>query len=288
MKITMQNCNNKEYELLLDNLIQEVFDFSFVPWFQLELWDERYESYSLIDHGEMLANVCIFKTDLIVAGKKLRVHQFGAIATRKAYRRKGFARLLIEHVINKYPDVPAFLFANSSVLNFYPRFGFKRIYEHQQNILLSSNNMITEKITINQAVKLKIDAPMLHEFIENRNCFSLLLDCENTQPIQWFHLLLEYSENIYFLPKCNLIMIAKQKNEKLFVADLIAKNSIDFDLLVQNIPFDGIKELEFGFCIDALDTKNNWHELDNDDNPLFIYGNLKLPKNFRFPVMSIT
>lgn len=83
LKITMSSRNDSAYEAVLDDLIRETFGFSFMPWFEQKLWDERYESYSIINGGEMLANVCIFKTDMLVSGRKTRAHQFGAVATRR-------------------------------------------------------------------------------------------------------------------------------------------------------------------------------------------------------------
>ena len=63
MRITINRSNTPIYEAMFDDLIQEVYGFSFAPWFARKLWDERYESYSIIQNGRILANVCIFKTD---------------------------------------------------------------------------------------------------------------------------------------------------------------------------------------------------------------------------------
>jgi len=59
MTITMNNQNNPAYEAMLDTLIQEVFGFSFEPWFEYELWDKNYESYSIIENGKMLSK-CMY------------------------------------------------------------------------------------------------------------------------------------------------------------------------------------------------------------------------------------
>ena len=46
--ITTCNHNDPGYEKLFDDLIREVFGFSFAPWFKRRLWNEQYESYSII------------------------------------------------------------------------------------------------------------------------------------------------------------------------------------------------------------------------------------------------
>ena len=35
----------------------------------------------------------------------------------------------MEHIIEKYEGTPMYLFANEDVVNFYPKFGFKRVSE---------------------------------------------------------------------------------------------------------------------------------------------------------------
>ena len=138
--ITVCKYNDPTYERMFDYLIQEVFGFSFAPWFERKLWDERYESYSIVQDGIMLSNVCIFKTDMIVSGRKIRTHQFGAIATKEDMRKRGLSRHLIEHVLSLYPETPAFLSANPSVIDFYQRFGFRHVQTYRPRIAAVINN----------------------------------------------------------------------------------------------------------------------------------------------------
>lgn len=51
--------------------------------------------------------------------------------THPNYRGQGLAKNLLNHVIAKYEDQYDFLylFANDTVLDFYPKFGFERIEE---------------------------------------------------------------------------------------------------------------------------------------------------------------
>lgn len=47
------------------------------------------------------------------------------------YRGRGLSRQLMEHIMATYEDIPMYLSANESVLDFYPRFGFERVYKKQ-------------------------------------------------------------------------------------------------------------------------------------------------------------
>jgi len=201
MEITVNKSNNPAYEALFDDLIQEVFGFSFSPWLERKLWDERYESYSIIENDVMLSNVCIYKFELIVLGEKVKANRFGAVATRKDARGKGLSRLLIEHILSLYPDTLAYLTANPSVVNFYPRFGFRQVQTYKPEIITKINNDPARYI------KYKFDDLSFVNALNHRACYSKLLDCLNAQPIQIFHLLMEYADDIYFLPNLDVVII---------------------------------------------------------------------------------
>jgi len=282
LRITVNKGSNPEYEAMFDNLIQETFGFSFSPWFALKLWDERYESYSIIENGKMLSNVCIYKSEMIVLGETVRANQFGAIATRKSARGRGLARLLMEHVLSLYPDTLAYLAANSSVIDFYPRFGFKQIQIYKPEIAAKINN------DSDKAVKYKLNDPTFMSLLNARGDHSKMLDCINAQPIQMFHLIMEYADDIYYLPSLDVVVIAEQDGNRLFLADVIAKKPVAFELLKQALPFEGIETVAFGFCPDWLDVTPTWTPLSMKEEPFFIRGDWRLPENYRFPAMSET
>ena len=127
MEISFCNSNDKKYQSMLNRLLKDIFlDFQF--YYDLDLWNENYESYSIIKDGEMLSNICVLKTKLQFLGKEYSALSIGAVATKEEYRAKGLSRILLEHIIEKYKDVPMYLYANETVLDFYPKFGFKRAY----------------------------------------------------------------------------------------------------------------------------------------------------------------
>lgn len=281
MEIKMNNTSNPEYESLFDDLIRDVFGFSFSPWFERKLWDTRYESYSIIENGMMLSNVCVFKVDMIIGGRKTRVHQYGAVATRAGYRGKGLSRSIIEQINSIYPEVPVFLSANPSVLNFYPRFGFRRFQEYQPFIYTNIDNTSSFE-------RLKSDDDAIKSALKNRSQFSKLVDCTNTEPVLMFHLLLDYADDIYNLPACSAVIIAQQTDVELFVADVIAAKPLSWNEIVMALPFSGVKRVTFGFCPDWLGIDAHWEPIDSDSEPFFVKGSIDLPDKFIFPNTSRT
>jgi Predicted acyltransferase len=275
MRVDVQTKNNREYEILLNDLIDNVFGFSFAHWHELNLWDDRYESYSIIENGKILSNICVFKADLLINGEIVKAHQYGAVSTRNEYCGQGLSRILMEYIYSKYPDIPAFLFANSGVVDFYPRFGFKRIIESRQIIWKSINNNVA-------GIKLSFN----DERLQDRKLFSNIVDCTNAFPIQMFHMLMEYQNDIYFIENCDTIVIAQQNGNSLYIADIITNHVIDFDSLCEYLPFSNVEYVEFGFSADCFGITGNWQPIDDDF--MFVRGDIDFPCNFKFPCMSMT
>ena len=282
MNITINRHNDPAYEFMLDSLIQEVFGISFALWFERGLWGNNYESYSIIEDGKMLSNVCIYKAELLVCGEKVTANQFGAVATSKSARGKGLSRILMEHVLSLYPDTLAYLAANSSVINFYPQFGFRQIQTYKAGHFVNINNDSTK------AIKCKADNEIVTQAINSRNMYSNLVDCTNSESIQIFHLIMSYPDDIYYLPGCKAVVVSTKKDGKLFLADVVAQNPITFAELALELPFDGINVVEFGFNPDWLGIAANWQPASLKHEPFFIKGNWKLPEKFRFPITSET
>ncbi len=282
MEITMNNRHNPAYEAMLDELIQEIFGFSFAPWFSRGLWDERYESWSVVENGRMLSNICLFKADLLVGGKSARAHQLGAVATRRSQRERGLSRRLMEYVLACYPDTPAYLAANPSVTGFYPRFGFQSEQTFRPELSVRLDNPESG------AVRLGPDDETVIRLLAGRHNPSGLLDCLNALPVQRFHLLLDHPEGILYLPRCEALVVAEQEGERLFIAGVASEGPVSFEALCRELPFTGVRRVEFGFCPDMLGVEPRWIPEDMESHPFFLRGDWSLPERFRFPVLSET
>lgn len=279
MKISFCNGNDKEYQFMLNNLLKNIFlDFQF--WYDLNLWDENYESYSIIENNEIVSNICVFKTQILFDQKQYSALSFGAVATKEEYRGRGLSRVLIEHIVNKYDNVPMYLAANDSVVDFYPRFGFNRIYEKLPVCECKINNKATPN-------KLCYDDPKVWNYVYNRVNFSQKLDCLNTANINIFHIYFGYLKDcIYELPEINTMVIAEQEGEILKLIGVFSKKDISFFDLVRYLPFTNVKRIEFGFMPYWSDINFVMEEYETD--PLFARGLRCDLGDFKFPELSTT
>ena len=71
----------------------------------------------------------------------------------KEYRNQGLSRFLMEQVLEEWRESCdlIYLFANDSVLNFYPKFGFIPVPEYQHSKEISAENSTTEVIKLNMS-----------------------------------------------------------------------------------------------------------------------------------------
>ncbi|MTI71363.1 MAG: GNAT family N-acetyltransferase [Firmicutes bacterium] len=279
MQVSFNNRNDKNYQNILNNLLKEVFlDFQF--WYDLNLWDENYESYSIIENGEIISNICVFKTKIMFNKKRYFTLSIGAVATKQEYRGRGLSRILMEHIINKYKDVPMYLSANDGVVNFYPKFGFERVYEKLPVCEVEIENHI-------KANKVQYDDPKVWNYVYNRVNYSDKLDCVNTQNINIFHLYMGYlKDSIYEIPELQTLIVANQKGSTLKLIGVFSLRNINFTELIKFLPFCNVNKVEFGFRPYWTDIEYSMHEYKTD--PIFVRNLCCDLGEFKFPELSIT
>jgi len=279
MKIDFCNSNDKAYQSRLNKLLAPTFlDFNF--WYDMDLWDANYESYSIADNGEIAANVCVYRTKILLDTRQYDALSFGAVTTAKPHRDKGLSRLLIEHIIEKYADMPMYLFANDSVLQFYQRFGFVCAKEKLPVAQIAIHNNHASR-------KLALDNPKIWDYVYNRVNFSGRLDCLNTASINLFHLRQGYlNGRVYDISALDTIVVATLKREKLHIHAVFSLREICFAELAAHLPFKGVSEISFGFMPHWDDLRYEMTEYQGE--PLFVRGiNCDLG-DFKFPELSVT
>ena len=279
MQFAYQNRNDPAYEALFNDLIGEVFGFTFADWHRLGVWDERYESFSLIENGVMLANICLFRTQLVLEGQRIEAFHLGAVSTRTARRGQGLSRRLMERVLERYPDSPMFLFANQNVLNFYPRFGFCRVYESSPVLEFRPNHPPVRRLAL--------DDSLVRQFLERGRCGSARFYCANTLPIEWFHLL-SCGDSLWHLPEIEGFAVAEQQGNELQLHYLSLPEGLPVEAALSYLPFSGVTRIRFGFYPDELASRCKFEPLLGGDESMFVRGHIPLPETYTFPALSKT
>ncbi|CAK9888670.1 MULTISPECIES: GNAT family N-acetyltransferase [Pseudomonas] len=120
-------------------LTQQTFEFDFEQWYQDGYWGEGCQPSVLVHEGRIVANICANLMNLDVLGEHKRCIQLGTVMVAPAYRGIGLSRVLLERVLDRWRgqcDL-LYLFANDTVLDYYPKFGFHRVLEHEYSAVLT-------------------------------------------------------------------------------------------------------------------------------------------------------
>ena len=242
MKLTLQD---KEYELLIgyqkeseyrhafNDLAKKVFGISFEDWYKAGYWNEKYIPYTLFDEHKAVANASANIMDFNTFDERRRYIQVGTVMTDENYRNKGLSRFLMEKVLSYWNHKCDFiyLYANSTVLNFYPKLGFSRVkeFEYLKKI---------KKCTPSQFEILNMDLQenryKLYDYIKNTKIFGRLSMQENTDLVM-FYCITILKDCVYFLKSLDVIAIAKINNNQIHLLDVFSKAEIDLNDIIDSL-----------------------------------------------------
>lgn len=145
--------NNDELRNSFNSLARKTYEFDFEDWYQNGYWSDRYIPYSIADGNNIVSNLSLNVIDFFVMGEKRTYLQIGTVMTDKEYRNQGLSRFLMEKVLEEWRgrcDL-IYLFANDSVLDFYPKFGFDSAQEYQYSKEIYSESVTSDYIKMNMS-----------------------------------------------------------------------------------------------------------------------------------------
>lgn len=131
MTIVKSYRDNEQLRSSFNRLAKETFGLDFEPWYQMGFWTDDYNPYSVVLDGEVVANVSVNRTDMIIGGERRKLYQLGTVMTDEAHRNRGYIRAIMAEIDRDTADGDGvYLFGGDNVLAFYPKFGFVQGTEH--------------------------------------------------------------------------------------------------------------------------------------------------------------
>ncbi|AGR17830.1 TPA: GNAT family N-acetyltransferase [Listeria monocytogenes] len=279
--------DNKMYRDSFNKLAESTFDINFEEWFRSGFWNDKYVCYSYIDNNEVISNVSINKMNLIYQGENYSALQIGTVMTHPNYRGQGLAKNLLNHVIAKYEDQYDFLylFANDTVLDFYPKFGFERIEE--SSFTVDACNL---KKKASKLKKLnpdnKTDFQLISRIVSKRAPLSNILDVKESEDLLMFYVLIALKNELYYLEELDVIVLMEQEGTDLYVLDILSTKKLD---VVEVLSYLSTKKIE---TIHLLFTPEKSKYIDaayiiETEDMLFVRPNVLTSENyFLFPATS--
>lgn len=249
-------------------LARATFDFDFEDYYKSGYWNERYIPYALLDEGRVVANVAANILDFSVLGELKRYIQIGTVMTDKSYRCRGLSRYLLETVINAWQDKSdmIYLFANDTVLDFYPKYDFYRKSEYQYAKAIPPNKADMT------ALRLDMDEPknreLLFHLADNTCCLSKLVALHNTALVM-FYATSFMKDSFYYIRELDAAVLAEYNGNTLYLNDIFSRRNTTIDDVISAMRKPATDKVILGFT--PIDT-NGYHctPYVMDDTTLFV------------------
>lgn len=281
----------EKYKESFKELAKQIFEIDFKKWYDKGCWNDNYICYSYVDRDQVIANVSVNKMVVILNGKEYKAIQLGTVMTHPDYRHQGLAAKLMNHTIKKYEQDYDFiyLFANNTVLNFYPKFGFEQVKESSFSLKASdlikkvAKKSALRKLDVNN----KADFKLMKEFAAERVPISSKLSVKNNESLLMFYFIVAFHDAIYYIEEEDVIVMFEQEDEQLHVFDIVSKKAIDLEIVVNHLISDTTEMIHFYFVPDTdLENIQSAFIVETDDT-LFVRPLLKdFTGNFLFPLTS--
>lgn len=225
---------------------------------------------------------------LVIDGTDRVGYQLGAVATWEPYRGRGLARQLMEQVINDLDEVdqPIILFANNSVLDFYPRFGFRRIPQRRSlaKVALQPVGVQAPRCDLSNAsdqarlAALCAKARPIGGRLTARDYYWLALWNLSCGPAA-----------VSWVPEFEAAVASSFENGKLVIHDVLAPQPFDLSLVVPTLTTQPVTEVEFLVDPEDFWPTTNHRVFDDSESALFARGAAK-PINgpVQFPALAQT
>ncbi|NQU66653.1 MAG: GNAT family N-acetyltransferase [Candidatus Marinimicrobia bacterium] len=283
---------DRDNEILINEFhkyISIVFpSISFEDWYSKGFWTENYIPFSILDSGKIISSVSVAFMRTIQNGKKAKAIQLGAVGTLPEYRNQGLSRKIMSHVINKYMNDIDFFFlhANESVVDFYPKFGFRSFKE---SVFLTEPYVQKPQYTARKLdISIDSDYLLLQSILNNRQTLTEVFSAEEYGFITMWHILNLYHDKLYYLEKENVIIIKEEENNTLFILDVLFTGTIEFQsILPKIIESSSIQCIKYYFPPDIINYP--YDTILQEDTGLFILGDIETGNHpFRFPETATT
>lgn len=242
----------------------EIFGLDLSLWDQLGFWDDNYRPFSLFERDRVIANVCLYTMDMMVAGKRCQVGQLSAVGTLPAWRGRGLNRRLTETALEWARDSHEFffLFADDDAFGFYEKCGFRPIKEYAHRL------KITPISSTPGVVRLDMGRPehvaLVYEYAQRRTAVSETLGVFNPKLLMYW-CLYGLRDCVYRLPELDLIVLYKREDDLVTIYDIVASAMPTFAQLYPYIAAPTDRAIDFLFVPDRLDLP--------ETEPIHITGN---------------
>lgn len=244
-------------------LATATFGLSFENWYNSGHFIGNHIPYTLMDGKKAVANISVNTMDVLYNGTTSKYLQLGTVMTDPAHRGKGLQKQIFDEILKdfsgKYDGM--FLFANKSVLGFYPKLNFERADYYNYVKPVTHKPTQLKKLDMSNGE----DVALLKKYYAKGNPFSAL------QVVNNFSLLMFYCgsffhDYVYYIPQYDAVVIAQVEDNSMTCYGIYCDGG-NMDNILSAFP---VKKANLGFTpADTTDCEIT--KSQDDDAALFIH-----------------
>lgn len=286
--VFVKNFQDKDHlRKSFNQLAERVFGFEFETWYQHGFWTEKYQPYSYAVNGNIIANVSANLINLVINNEVKQAVQIGTVMTHPDYRNQGLSKRLMDMVLENFKEVDLFyLFANPTVLDFYPKFGFKAIEEVQfvmEYREAASNQSKIRKLDGRN----RGDLSFIYKLAANRAPIYRKFGTTGTEELLMFYCLLVFNNDLYILEEEQALVTFQTEQEILHIYDIVCAKEVKTKEILGKITNEYIKKVIFHYQPDDPELKLETQPY-HSSTVLYIKNmrNVIMPKKFKHPTTA--
>ncbi|MCS3554722.1 MULTISPECIES: GNAT family N-acetyltransferase [unclassified Sphingobacterium] len=257
-----------------NKLKNEVWEFDFENYYESGFWDDNCIIYSLFHDNQIVAHTTVSTLETIAGNEHIVLAQLGMVMTRPDYQKQGLSRYLMERIQQDYKEKVngMFLFANDSVLDFYPKFNFSPVHEFQASaqIKFSASSHLVTKLNLDD-----FDQRKLLESYANNSIPTSSLYSKNFG-LTFFYCYaypdFGFKDAVYYIESLKTIAIAQKEENTLTILQLFQMEQQNLDNIIHALATPEIDTVVFGFS--PLNTDFNYTIHKEEDLTLFVSAEL--------------
>lgn len=297
--------NSKEYNYItnykhdeklrndLHILTRKIWGFDFEKWYNSGYWGDNCLLYSLSDGYKIVSHITVSVIDFIVLGEKRKFVQLGTVTTDEEYRKQGLNKFLLEKVLHEWKNKSdlIYLFANDSVLNYYPLFGFVPANEYIATRKIDSrkNTYNVRKLDVNN----QFDHERLYKKAKNATPLFNISMVDNAGQIMLYCNYFDkfsFKEKLYYIESLDTIIVAEYIGSDLILYDILSTQEVEIEAIINAMCTEQTQNVVMYFM--PIDSKDYEIKLSKEeDTTLFIMGDeqkLFEEEKLIFPILSHT
>lgn len=191
-------------------LAKQVFGLDFGPWYGSGFCGDGFRPYTLYDGGIAVASVGVVASRFKSGAGVENYVQISTVMTAPDYRGMGLSGWLMERVLAEWRGKRdlVYLYANDSVVGFYPRYSFVETTEYAYSVTVPKREGTFRRLDLSAPGDLEL---LTARYRDCNNPFSAITMEDNLSQLM-FHCITFLRDCLYYVEEYDAVVVAKRED----------------------------------------------------------------------------